>query len=386
MNGLGEFELIVKGTEEVITEEDLKGKLEKKKKLRAYQGFEPSGLGHIGWLICVKKLSELVEAGVETIILLADWHAYINDKLGGSLDNIRIGAEYLKEAFSALGLKGVRYIYASELVDSSDYWALLLKVSKNASLARIKRALTIMGRREDEAELDFSKLIYPPMQVTDIFYLKVDIAYGGMDQRKAHVLAREIAEKLGREKPVAIHTPLLPSLQLKGRMDVIDAKMSKSKPEAAILIHDSPEEIRKKILAAYCPPREVEENPVMEIYRTILFRYFEKVEIRRPKKYGGSAEYGSYEELLKDYSMGKIHPLDLKENAARMISEILEPVREYFKENPENYKKLRSLLGLRGPLLFPILLDFHLDRMLSSTLLRMGSPLLCVLFLQISRT
>ncbi|MCD6157583.1 MAG: tyrosine--tRNA ligase [Euryarchaeota archaeon] len=337
------IELVTRGAEEVITVEEIKEKFLKKRKLRAYQGFEPSGLGHIGWLVCVKKLQEFIEAGVETIVFLADWHAYINDKLGGSLENIRTAGEYLREAFEALGLKGAKYIYASELVDSSDYWALVLKVAKNSTLARIKRALTIMGRREDEAELDFSKLIYPAMQVADIFYMKIDIAYGGMDQRKAHMLARDIAEKLGIEKPVALHTPLLPSLQAKGRMDTADVKMSKSNPEAAVLIHDDPEDVRKKILAAYCPAKQVDENPVLKLYEYIIFRYYNEVTIKRPEKYGGAITYNNYDDLKKDFSEGKIHPLDLKENAARYVNEILDPVREYFKENPENYKRVRKL-------------------------------------------
>jgi len=336
-------DLVTRGAEEVITVEELKEKA-KKRKLRAYQGFEPSGLGHIGWLICVKKLSEFIEAGIETIVFLADWHAYINDKLGGSLENIRAAGEYLKEAFEVLGLKNVKYVYASDLVDSSDYWALVIKVAKNSTLARIKRALTIMGRKEDEAELDFSKLIYPAMQVADIFYMKIDIAYGGMDQRKAHMLARDLAEKLGLEKPIALHTPLLPSLQAKGRMDTTDMKMSKSNPEAAILIHDSPEEVRRKILSAYCPAKVVDENPVLKLYEYIIFRYFNEVTIKRPEKYGGDVTYDTYKDLEKDYSEGKIHPLDLKENAARYLNEILDPVREYFKENPDNYMKVRKIV------------------------------------------
>jgi len=336
-------DLVTRGAEEVITVEELKEKA-KKRKLRAYQGFEPSGLGHIGWLICVKKLSEFIEAGIETIVFLADWHAYINDKLGGSLENIRAAGEYLKEAFEVLGLKNVKYVYASDLVDSSDYWALVIKVAKNSTLARIKRALTIMGRKEDEAELDFSKLIYPAMQVADIFYMKIDIAYGGMDQRKAHMLARDLAEKLGLEKPIALHTPLLPSLQAKGRMDTADMKMSKSNPEAAILIHDSPEEVRRKILSAYCPAKVVDENPVLKLYEYIIFRYFNEVTIKRPEKYGGDVTYDTYKDLEKDYSEGKIHPLDLKENAARYLNEILDPVREYFKENPDNYMKVRKIV------------------------------------------
>ncbi|GAG83362.1 unnamed protein product, partial [marine sediment metagenome] len=55
------------------------------------------------------------------------------------------------------------------------------------------------------------------MQVSDIFYLELDVAYGGMDQRHAHMLARDISKKLGRKPPVALHTPLMTGLQAGGR-------------------------------------------------------------------------------------------------------------------------------------------------------------------------
>ena len=105
-----------------------------------------------------------------------------------------------------------------------------------------------MGRKEDEAEMDASMLIYPAMQVADIFHLDVDVAYGGMDQRKAHMLARDVSQKLGWKKVVAIHTSLLPGIQGGGRMDPLEAKMSKSDPESSLFIHDSPEEITRKII------------------------------------------------------------------------------------------------------------------------------------------
>jgi tyrosyl-tRNA synthetase len=59
-----------------------------------------------------------------------------------------------------------------------------LRIAKETSLARVRRATPVMGRRAEEVELDFSKLLYPIMQVADIFYLGVDVAVGGMDQRR----------------------------------------------------------------------------------------------------------------------------------------------------------------------------------------------------------
>ncbi len=347
--------LITRNTVEVVTLRELREKLEQGERLRGYIGFEPSGLFHIGWLIWANKVRDLVEAGVEFYLLAATWHAWINDKLGGDMELIRKAARHVVHVLEAIGvdMSRVRLVDAEDLVSDKRYWEILLKVAKSNTLARIKRALTIMGRRAEEAEMDFSKLIYPAMQVTDIFYLDLDIALGGTDQRKAHMLARDTAEKLGFKKVIAIHTPLLTGLQGLGRMSpdkvdeethAVEFKMSKSKPETAIFVFDTPEEIDRKLRKAYCPARETRYNPVIEINKYILFAQpgF-KLVIERPEKYGGTIVVESFEELEKLYREGKIHPLDLKKATARALAEYLEPVRRYFERNPEARTILEEL-------------------------------------------
>jgi tyrosyl-tRNA synthetase len=347
--------LITRNTVEVVTLEELKEKLESGVKLKGYLGFEPSGLFHVGWLVWAFKVKDLMDAGVDFTLLAATWHAWINDKFGGNMDLIRKAARHVIHVLEAIGIdtSRLRVIDAEDMVSDKDYWAILLKVAKANTLARMRRALTIMGRRADEAELDFSKLIYPAMQVTDIFYLDLDIALGGIDQRKAHMLARDTAEKLGFKKIIAIHTPLITSLQGLGRMNpdqvdeethAVEFKMSKSKPETAIFVYDSPEEIERKILKAYCPARIVKYNPIIEINKYILFaRPGFKLIVERPEKYGGTIVIESYDELEKLYVEGKLHPLDLKKATAKALAELLEPVRRYFESNREARGLLEEL-------------------------------------------
>ncbi len=334
----GRLELITRNTVEVVTLDELKSKLETGEKLKGYIGYEPSGIVHVGWFVWMFKVKDMVEAGIDFKVLAATWHAYINDKLGGDLNLIRGAARVVERVLEALGVPpgSVKYVYAEDLVSDVDYWSLLIRASKMATLARVKRALTIMGRRAEEAETDFSKLIYPLMQVTDIFYMDLDIALGGLDQRKAHMLARDIAEKLGVKKPIAVHTPIVTGLRGHSRMEgveadeaAMEAKMSKSKPESAIFVTDSDDEIREKIRKAYCPPRQTEGNPVIEIARYILFaRPGFKLHVDRPQKYGGPVTYESYSELEKDYLEGRLHPLDLKNAVADALIELVRPVRD----------------------------------------------------------
>ncbi|MEM0361365.1 MAG: tyrosine--tRNA ligase [Sulfolobales archaeon] len=333
------LEIISRNAVEVITLEELKSKFEVGHKLKGYLGFEPSGLFHIGWLIWALKYRDLVNVGVEMYLLEATWHAWINDKLGGDMELIRAAADHVVSVlkYAGIDVSKVRIVDAEELVSDKEYWSILIRVAKSASLARVRRALTIMGRRSEEGETDFSKLIYPLMQVSDIFYLDLDIALGGLDQRKAHMLARDVAEKLGFKKPIAIHTPLLTSLQGTSRMDVkgeldellSDAKMSKSRPESAIFITDSDETIRNKIMNAYCPPRQADFNPVLEIAKYIIF-YDEPKEfiIERPAKYGGTLEVTTYKELEKLYVSGLLHPSDLKSAVAKYIIDMIRPIRD----------------------------------------------------------
>ncbi len=354
------LDLITRGALEVVTREELREKLEAGERLRGYIGYEPSGLVHIGWLIWMMKVRDIVDAGVDFTVLEATWHARINDKLGGDMELIRESARLVRVVMEALGIPvdRIRFLDAEDLAGDKDYWALVIGVAKNATLARIKRSLTIMGRRADEAELDASKIIYPAMQVADIYYMDLDIALGGMDQRKAHMLARDIARRMGAKKPVAIHTPLLTGLQGTGRMDpsrlagmevdevYAEVKMSKSKPETTILVHEDPGEIRRKMRKAYCPQGQEEYNPVMEINKYILFQTpgFRLV-VERPSKYGGTVVYETYEDLARDFREGKLHPLDLKNATAEALAKLLEPVRKRIQGDPMLLESIKRIQG-----------------------------------------
>ena len=343
MDVASKLELATHNALEIVTQEELKSLFETNQSPSAYIGYEPSGFVHVGQLITASKIVDLQKAGVDVIIFLADWHALINDKLGGKLEDIRTCGEYLREVFFSLGVKeSTKFVWANDLVSRPEYWEKFVRVCKASSLMRIKRAMTIMGRTEDEAEIDASKIMYPPMQVADIFELKVDIALAGMDQRRAHMLARDAAEKLGWKKPIALHTPLLVSLVGGGRMDPVEAKMSKSSPDSAVFMHDGPEEINRKIKNAFCPP-EAEGNPVLDIMNLIVFPRLGKVTIERPAKYGGEISFGSYQEIHTAYTTGKLHPQDLKKGASDSLIEILGPVRSYFEKHPANLKKVKQL-------------------------------------------
>ncbi|MEM4295615.1 MAG: tyrosine--tRNA ligase [Candidatus Anstonellales archaeon] len=335
------IELIKKRpTEEIVSEHRLRELIETKSNIKHYIGFEISGFAHIGTgLATAVKIKDLMQAGIKPCIFLADYHSWINKKLGGDLDLIRkIAKGYFKHVFISLGLdeESVSYILASDIYDN-DYWKTCLEIANNATLSRVSRATTIMGRKESDV-MPSSFVIYPIMQAADIFKLDIDIAHAGMDQRKAHMLALDVASKINKRPFIALHTHLIPSLQGFDRMNPEDTKMSKSKPETALFVHESPEVIRQKISKAYCPEKNTEENPVWQILEWIILRSDEQeFTIKREQKYGGDVT-GNIKELRSLYEKGSIHPNDLKSNVADWLIENLEPVRKYF-EKHEHYLK-----------------------------------------------
>jgi tyrosyl-tRNA synthetase len=361
-------------TEEVLTEEKLKEYVAEKTKLKHYIGFEISGFVHLGTgLLCMQKVADFQEAGIETNIFLADYHSWINKKLGGDLSLIRkVAGGYFKEALKlSLKIAGgnaekVNFVLGSQLYEKLglEYLEDIIKVSMGMSLSRAKRSLTIMGRKEGES-VNFAQLLYIPMQVGDIYGLKVNLAHGGMDQRKAHVIALEVWKNFGYE-PIAVHHHLLLGMHISEEQrnkileakrnknremfeeGIIEIKMSKSKPQSAIFIHDSPEEIERKIKEAYCS-KEIELNPVIDLVRYIVFpsleRKKEEFEIINLKTKERKA-YKRLEDFEKDYTNSKIHPQDLKNAVSKYLIEILEPARKYFLEGPGK-KYLEEMKNLK---------------------------------------
>lgn len=347
-------------TTEILGRDDLEQLLNAKKEIRHYIGFEISGLVHLGTgLMSGLVVANLQKLGVHTTYFLADWHTWINNKLGGDRNFIKtVANEYfgpaLKVSAKIAGAdeNKIDLVLGSDLYHNNDaYWSSMIDVAKNLTLSRVVKSTTIMGRAESES-MPFGYLIYPPMQVADIFTLKASIAHAGTDQRKVHVIAREVAPKLSWNplkdvngnpmKPIAIHHPLLLGLQKPAtwpipqgeqeQKDVIrtQMKMSKSIPGSAIFIHDSEDEVRQKIMKAFCPEKEIELNPILDWVRHLILPLTGELAVKREERYGGSFRVTTMGELEERYVSGELFPLDLKNAVALRLVEILAPAREFF--------------------------------------------------------
>ena len=166
------------------------------------------------------------------------------------------------------------------------------------------------------------------MQCADVFYLKADICQLGLDQRKVNMLARDYCPN--PIKPIILSHHMLLGLK-EGQ-----TKQSKSDPMSAIFMEDSEKDVIKKINKGFCPEKVVEENPIMDMAKFIVFPAYDDeftLEIRKDDK-KIIKTYKSYQEFEADYITGEIHPSDLKPAVASAINRLLQPVREHFQNDP----------------------------------------------------
>ena len=346
------IDLIKQVGEEIITEEDLATLLKSDEQLVAYDGFEPSGQMHIAQAILrTININKMTKAGIKFKMWVADWHALTNNKLGGDLDKIKTVGKYFIEVWKACGmdLENVEFHWASDMVKNPDYWKLVINVGRTNKLARFIRTAEFMGREESAEKLTAAQIMYPCMQIADIFMLGAKITQLGMDQRKVNMLAREIGPQLGYWKPVVVSHHMLMSLAKPPASDAdktartIELKMSKSNPEYAIFMTDTTEDIKRKMNKAWAPEGVVEENPVLEYCKYIIFEKYPEITIDRPEKWGGPMKITSYDELVKKYSAKEIHPQDLKNAVATLLDKLVEPVRRHFEENEQAKKLLQEV-------------------------------------------
>ena len=322
------MENLLSFAEELIGHDELKKALEDKKQLRFYDGFEPSGRMHIAQgLIRAHNVNLITQTGSKFIFWVADYFAQLNGKYGGDMEKIQAAGQLMIHIWKASGmnLDNVEFIWASQAIKerSTEYWSLVMEISRQFSIKRVKECSIIQGREESD-NLMTSSLLYSIMQAVDVIFLNIDVASLGVDQRKVLMLNREMNN---HPKPIVILHHML--LGLDG------TKMSKSNPDNAIFMDDPPNEVKRKIRKAYCPEKIIENNPIIEYVKYIIFPKDHKLEILRPEKFGGNISFDNYDIFEKAYSQGEIFPLDLKNAITSTINGYLTNVVQYFETNSD---------------------------------------------------
>ena len=331
------LELIKRNTQEIVIEKELVELLKKKKQPAVYLGTAVTGRPHVGYFMWVLKMADFLKAGFKVKLLLADIHGSLDNTPWDLLDNrFKYYSIVIPAMFEAVGadIKNFEIVQGSDFQLKDDYVFDVLKMSTLASVHDCTKASSDVVKQSANPKL--SGLIYPIMQALDEEYLKVDIQYGGIDQRKILMFAREYLPKVGYERRIEVMTPMIPGLTEGG-------KMSASVKASKIDLIDNEKIIKEKLNSAFCPEGVVEENGVLAFCKYVLMTIKqdkgEEFVIKRPEKWGGDLIYKNYDELEKDFAAKQLHPMDLKQAVAEEINKLLEPIRKKVKGKEELVKK-----------------------------------------------
>jgi len=335
-----EFSKITDGLQEINGETTLRDALANGRQLTAYWGTAPTGRVHIGYLVPIFKIIDLIEAGCKVIVLVADLHAVL-DSMKSTFEQVAVRSEYYELIISALitrfggDLTKVTFIRGTSFQLSREYTLDMYRANTLLTVLDTSRAGAEVVKQSDNPIM--TGLIYPVLQCLDFEYLKADIFLGGIDQRKISMLAKDLLPKLGyKRKQVHIFNKMVPALSKtkSAETSTAGAKMSASSVDTKIDILDTEKVINKKIGSAYCLEGDTDDNTLLTFAKMVLYPALTRLglqfTIKRDEKYGGDTSYDTYNELCIAFRDRKLHPMDLKLGVSQCLNVVLAPIREEF--------------------------------------------------------
>ena len=325
------FNLITRNLQEVVGSEELKEIL-KTKDIKVYWGAAPTGKPHLGYMVGMFKIRDLLNAGCSVKILFANLHAFL-DSMKSSWEDLDLRTQYyefiITELLQTMGadISKLTFVKGLDYQTKENYTLDMYKIAALSSERDVKRAGAEVVKQSDNPKM--SSLIYPILQALDEEYLGVDAQFGGVDQRKIFMFAREFMPKIGYKKRIHLMNPMLGGLTPGG-------KMSASDPNSKVDILDTEKAVRKKLNKGYCEEGVVEENWFIDFARMVMFPHLldnkKDFVINRPEKFGGAIIFKTFEELKNSFAKKELHPADLKLGIIDYVNGLLEPIRKHAEE------------------------------------------------------
>ena len=316
------LDLITRNLQEVIGEDELKGLLKSKKEISVYWGTMPTGGISIAYFFPMLKIADFLKAGLRVKILLADLHAALDSV---PWDLVEKRYNYYEKAIvtilKTIGVdtKKLEFVKGSDFQLAPEYMNDVLKLSVLSSVNDATRAASEAVKTAKVGNVKVSGLIYPLMQALDEEYLKVNIQFAGVDQRKIQVFAREFLPKIGYKQRIELMSPMIRGL--------VGKQMSSSIEATKIDLLDDEKKVIVKIKNAECAAGN-SDNGIMALLQYLIFGVKNNFIVERDEKYGGNLVYESYEKVETDFKSKKLHPLDLKNAVAKEINVLLENFRK----------------------------------------------------------
>lgn len=290
------LQLIQRGAEEILLEQELIEKLESGKPLRIKAGFDPTAPDlHLGHTVLINKLRQFQDLGHHVLFLIGDFTGMIGDPTGKNVTRkpltkeqvLENAASYKAQVFKILDPEKTQVVFNSDWMgrmSSAD----MIELASRYTVARMLERDDFSKRFKSEQAIAIHEFLYPLIQGYDSVELKADVELGGTDQKFNLLMGRELQKQMGQKPQVVLTMPLLEGL------DGVQ-KMSKSLNNY-IGIDESPAEMFGKI---------------MSISDQLMWRYFELLSFR---------PMNEIDQFKKDIAQG-VNPRDIKMQLADELIE-----------------------------------------------------------------
>jgi tyrosyl-tRNA synthetase len=211
---------LLRGAENVVSEEELKLRLRKQKPLRVKLGIDPSSPDiHLGHTVVLRKLRAFQDQGHQAVLIIGDYTAMVGDPSGKNKTRPQLGIEevernartYMEQAGKILDMS------RAEVVRNGDWFKKMsfldvLKLAARSTVSQMLERDDFHKRFEQEQPISLHEFLYPLMQGWDSVMVRADIELGGTDQLFNLLMGRRLQEQEGMAPQVCLTTPLIPGL------------------------------------------------------------------------------------------------------------------------------------------------------------------------------
>ena len=267
-----QLQVIRRGADEIIPEDDLIEKLKKGHPLIVKAGFDPTAPDlHLGHTVLINKMRQLQDLGHHVVFLIGDFTALIGDPTGKSATRPPLSAQeieqnaatYKEQVFKILDESKTTVRFNSEWMDGLGT-AGMIKLAAQHTVARMLERDDFKKRYQNNQSIAVHEFLYPLVQGYDSVALEADIELGGTDQKFNLLVGRELQKNAGKSQQCIVTMPLLEGL------DGVK-KMSKSL-DNYIGITDAPNEMFGKLMS-------VSDELMWRYFELLSFRSLEEIEL-----------------------------------------------------------------------------------------------------------
>lgn len=307
--------LIQRGTQEILSEDDLVKKLKLNRPLRIKAGFDPTAPDlHLGHTVLINKLKHFQDLGHEIYFLIGDYTAKIGDPSGKNStrppltdEQIKVNAQtYAEQVFKILDKEKTKIVFNSEWFKDMSAGD-MIQLSSQLTVSRMLERDDFSRRYAAQTPIAIHEFLYPLVQGYDSIALKADVELGGTDQTFNILMGRTLQGRYGQEPQVCITVPILEGL------DGVN-KMSKSLGNY-VGIYDAPGTMYQKILS-------MPDTLIRRYFEFLSFKPMEEVEALMSEMENGRNPQ-EIKRILAEELIERFHDADAAANAHKSAGNVL---------------------------------------------------------------